>query len=203
VNSHVGSWNPKWTLESLEHNFRGQNSLPQIVLYIIGKLLKRKCLKRACIAHLNIYNTSYGQKKGQESNWQFDSRPLKVRNRPDFLACKQCATYRWKVLNKGYNFVSNFIVIEGWHRKLCAFKVTEVLVVGISGLPLGSPETKSHLDVTPVESYRVCYKGEGGDFPQVRAMVSFVYSSCPWFVLTLKVLQLCTNHLVLVLCRSV
>jgi hypothetical protein len=32
--------------------------------YIIGKLLERRCLKSACIAHLDIWNTSYGQKKG-------------------------------------------------------------------------------------------------------------------------------------------
>jgi hypothetical protein len=30
------------------------------------------------------------KRKGRESNWQFDSRPLKVGNRPDFLACKWC-----------------------------------------------------------------------------------------------------------------
>jgi hypothetical protein len=44
--------------------------------------------------------------------------------------------------------------------------------VGISGLPFGSPETKSHLDVAPVE--KIYYKGEGGAFPQVRTMVSLV-----------------------------
>jgi len=33
-------------------------------------------------------------------------------------------------------------------------------------------------------------------------MVSLVGSCCPWLVLAPKVLQLCTNHLVLVLCRS-
>jgi hypothetical protein len=37
----------------------------------------------------------------------------------------------------------------------------------ILGLPLGSPETKSHLDVAPVERRKVYYKGEGGGFPQV------------------------------------
>jgi hypothetical protein len=40
-------------------------------------------------------------------------------------------------------------------------------MVGISGLPLASLKTKSHLDVALVESYRVYYKGEGGGFPQV------------------------------------
>jgi hypothetical protein len=49
----------------------------------------------------------------------------------------------------------------------------------------------------------VYYKGEGGGFPQVRAMVSLVNLSCLWLILAPKVLRLCTNHLVLVLCRSV
>jgi hypothetical protein len=40
-----------------------------------------------------------------------------------------------------------------------------VPVVGISGLPLRSLGTKSHLDVALVESYRVYYMGEGGGFP--------------------------------------
>jgi hypothetical protein len=30
-------------------------------------------------------NTSYDQKKGRESNWQFDSREVKVKNRPDLV----------------------------------------------------------------------------------------------------------------------
>jgi len=69
--------------------------------------------------------------------------------------------------------------------------------------PLGSPGTKSHLDVGPVERCRIYYKGKGGGFPQVQAVVSLVCPCCPWLVLAPKVLQLCTNHLVLVLCRSV
>ncbi|CAM6079621.1 unnamed protein product [Sphagnum tenellum] len=45
---------------------------------------------------------------------------------------------------------------------------------------LGVPGEKSHLDVGPVESHRVYYKGEGGGFPQVRAVVSLVCPCCPW-----------------------
>jgi hypothetical protein len=31
--------------------------------------LKLRCLKWAHIAHLDIWNTNYNQKKGRESNW--------------------------------------------------------------------------------------------------------------------------------------
>ncbi len=162
---------PCWELESqidsriFKAQLQGSKPIPSKNSYIIKKLLKFKCLKWARIAHLNISNTSYGQKKGRKSNWQFDSRPLKVGNRPNFLACRQCVTYHWKVFIKGYNFCQDFIAIEGFHAKLCGSKVGGVLVVGISRLPLRSPRTKSHLDVALMENYRVYYKGEGGGFP--------------------------------------
>jgi hypothetical protein len=142
------------------------------------------------------------KRKARSQNWQFDSRPLKVKNRPDFLAFKQRVTYHWKALDQGYNFALYFITIRSLHAKLCALKVARVLIVRISRLPLGNPGTKSHFNVTPVESCRVYYKGEGGGFPQVRAMVNLACSSCPWLVLAPKVFQLCTNHFVLVFCKS-
>ncbi len=43
----------------------------------------------------------------------------------------------------------------------------------------GTLETKCHLDVGFVERHRVYYKGEGGGFPQVRAMVNLVSPSLP------------------------
>ncbi len=49
----------------------------------------------------------------------------------------------------------------------------------ISGLPLGSPETKCHLGASPMAKHRVYYKGEGGDFPQIRVMVSIVNPNFP------------------------
>jgi hypothetical protein len=167
VNSHVGSWSPKWILESSKRDCKGQNASVWRVIYIIGNLLKHRCLKWVCIAHLDIWNTSYGQKKGWKSNWQFDSQPLKVKNRLNFLACRQHATYYWKTFNQGYNFASNLIEIGGLNAKLCASKVAGIPVEGISGLPLRSPRTKIHLDVAPVERCTVYYKGEGGGFPQV------------------------------------
>jgi len=69
------------------------------------------------------------------------------------------------------------ISIKGLHGKLWAPKATEVLAVGISGLPLGSLGTKWHLGAGPVARHKVYYKGEGGGFPQVRAMMSVVSPS--------------------------
>jgi len=116
-------------------------------------------------------------KKGWKLNWQFDFWPLKIGNQPDFLACKWHEIYYWKTLDKGYNFVLDLISIKSLHTKLWGPKITRILMLGISGLPNGSPETKCHLDVGLVERHRVYYKGEGGGFPQVQAMVNLVSSN--------------------------
>jgi hypothetical protein len=141
--------------------------------------------------------------KEGSAKWQFDSQSLKVENRPNFCACRCRATYRWKALDKGYNFASYLMSIRGLHAKLWCPKVARVPTLTILGLPLGNPGTKSHLDVGPVERCKVYYKREGGGLPQVRAVMNLVCLCCPWLVPAPKVLQLCTNHLMLVLCRSV
>jgi hypothetical protein len=120
-----------------------------------------------------------GPKEGPGVKLPIDSRPLTVGNRPDFLVCRWHATYRWKPLNKGYNFALDLISIGSLHTKLWASKVMEVLISKILGLPLGSPRTKCHLGASPVTRHRVYYKGEGGGFPQVRAMVSLMSPCLP------------------------
>jgi hypothetical protein len=84
-----------------------------------------------------------------------------------------------ETFENNYNFVLDFIVIGGLHAKLFAPKVMGDLVVRILGLTLGSPGTKCHLDVAPVERCKIYYKGEGGGFPQVWAVVNLVSLSCP------------------------
>jgi len=81
--------------------------------------------------------------------------------------CRWCATYHWKALDKSYNFALDLTSIKGIHTKLWASKVTRVLILGIWGLPFGSPGTKCHLGVGTVARHREYYKGEGGGFPQV------------------------------------
>jgi hypothetical protein len=177
---------PEWGLGSplglpkLQSSIAGVKT-PHIVafFYIIGKILKCRCRKWARMSHLDIYSTSYGKKKGWESNQQFDSQPLKVRNRPDPGACRWSATHRWKALDKSYKFALDLIPIRGLSKELWPRKVAGVQTGTISGLLLGSPGVKSHLDAGAVERRREYYMGEGGGFPRVRAVVSLVNQELP------------------------
>jgi hypothetical protein len=135
------------------------------------------------VSHLDICNPSYGQKKGWESNWQFDSRPLKVGNRPDSYVRWGSATWRWKALKEIYKIGSDLVPIGGWSEKLWWPKVPGVQIGTVSGLHFGSAGTKSHSGVGAVEQRREYYMGEGGGFPRVRAMVNQVsprsFLACP------------------------
>jgi hypothetical protein len=74
-------------------------------------------------------------KKDRESKCQFDFQQLKVRNHLDLLAYRWCATYYWKVIDKGYNYASNFTFIKGLHKEIWSSKVEGVSVSGILKLP--------------------------------------------------------------------
>jgi hypothetical protein len=108
-----GNLEPSGTPKNSELDCRGQNTLHWGVPYTIGKVLKFRCPKWPRMSHLDICSPSYGQKKGRESNWQFDSRPLKVRNRPESNVCKSTATWRWKSLKESYKIASDLVSIRG------------------------------------------------------------------------------------------
>ncbi len=114
----VGDLESSGTPESLDFNSKGKNTSPWSVLGVIGKVLKCRCAKWPRISHLDIYSPSYGQKKGQESNWQFDSRPLKVGNRPAPDVRWRSSTWCWKALKEGYKFGSDLVPIGGWGENL-------------------------------------------------------------------------------------
>ncbi len=90
----VGDWESSGTPECLEFNSKVENTSHWGVLGVIGKFLKRRYRKWPCIGHLDICSPSYGQKKGRESNWQFDSRSLEVKNRPPSDLRIESATWR-------------------------------------------------------------------------------------------------------------
>jgi hypothetical protein len=112
---HLGS---SGTPECSELDSRTQNTSYWGVLGFIGKVLKRKYRKCPRIRHLDICRPSSGQKKGRESNWQFDSRPLKVRNRPLSEVRIESAMRPWKDLDEGYKFGSDLVAIRARSREL-------------------------------------------------------------------------------------
>ncbi len=111
------------TPECSELDSKAQNTSPWSVLGVIGKVSKCRCPKWPRIGHLDICSPRYGQKKGRESNWQFDSRPLKVGNRPVPDVRSGSATRRWKALFEGYNIGSDLIAIQGQGEELWLSKV--------------------------------------------------------------------------------
>jgi hypothetical protein len=182
----VGDLESSGTPECLEFNSRGQNTLHWGVLGVIGKVLKCRCPKFPRIGHLDICSPSYRQKKCRESNWQFDSRPLKVENRPLPNLRMESATRSWKDLDKGYNFGLAFVVIRLCSRELWARKVLGLQPGQFRdnfGTPTWESRENNHLDVAPVGSCREYYMGEGGGFPK----------SGPWWVLCVKVPVACPN----------
>ncbi len=96
-------------------------------------------------------------KEGRESNRQFDSRPLKVKNRPLSDLRIESAIRPWKDLDEGYNFgktslrldfaIGSYELPKFWNFTRDNFRI-------ISGLQLGSPGKKSHLDVASMERCR-------------------------------------------------
>jgi len=126
------------------------------------------------MSHLDIYSTSYGKKKGRKSNWQFDSWPLKVGNRPNHGVCRWNTIHHWKAFKDSYKFALDFTPIGGLSKELWTHKVPGVQTETISRLLFENPRTKSHLDVGVAKRRREYYMGEGGGFPRIQAVVSLV-----------------------------
>jgi hypothetical protein len=128
---------------------------------------------------------------------QFDSWPLKFGNYFDLLVFKWCATYHWKALNKGYNFVSYLTSIRGPHKKLRASKMSKVLISGISGFPTWESQEKNDIWVlSPWIIIRNTTRGKVVVFPKSGSWWVLRIRVCLWFVYAQKMIQLCTNQLV-------
>jgi hypothetical protein len=145
----VWGWNPTFgkvgglessgTPECSKLDSKAQNTLHWGVLGVIRKVLKLRYRKWPRIGNSDICSPSYGQKKGRESNWQFDSRPPKVENQPLSNVSLKSATRRWKALNESYNIDSRLVPIRVWGEELWPFKVLGVqsghFRDSISGVP--------------------------------------------------------------------
>ncbi len=120
----------------------------------IKKVLKHKCLKFPHIVHLNLNCISYEQKKGQESNWEFDFRPQIPWKQGSNKVQLECVIHHWKDIYKGYKILSSYFQNT--------FNLRKIWMSKILGLPLRSLEEKWHLDVIPMERHKVDYREENG-----------------------------------------
>jgi len=121
--------------------------------------LKFRCLKWARMTRLDIYNTTYGKKKGRESNWQFDSRSQKVENQFDFHAYKWSAIHHWKVFDESYNFVSLHPDRRS-KQEVMAPQSCGSPTLTVSGLPFVSFRTKRPFRWGPHgEAHKILYGG--------------------------------------------
>jgi hypothetical protein len=147
----VGTWSPPGLLQFQSSTAEGNT--PRLEVFFI--LLERSWSVDVENGLAWAIWTSSAQvmveRKGRESNWQFDSRPPKVGNRPDPSVCRQSATHRWKALEERYKFALDLVPIRGMSRELWAPKVPGVQTGTISGLHFGSPRKKSHLGVGATE----------------------------------------------------
>jgi hypothetical protein len=172
----------KWDLESfgtpkcLELDSKGQNTSHWGVLGVLGKVLKPRYRKCPRIGNSDISSPIYGQKKGRESNWQFDSRPLKVRNRclPDVRFGSPIR--RWKDLDEGYNFGSDLVAIQLCSRELWRFKVPRVPPGQFRDSISGVPEICAIWMPPPWRAAKNTIGSKVVGYSRVRAMVSLV---CP------------------------
>ncbi len=187
MGSHFGSW----SLNGLP-NF--QKTIIGVKTHFFGKFLTP--LKSSW--NINVKMGSHitfeylkhklWSKKGRESKCQFDSWPLKIKNRPNLLMCKWCATYRWKALNESSNFTLDLTSIGGLDKKLWTSKVARV--------PTWSPKTKWHLNVTPWLIKKNTIKEKVVASPKSEPWWVLWIRVCSWLARAPKVLQLCINQLV-------
>jgi len=193
-NSHSQNWDLGVLRDS--QNFRvwlhGSKHLALGCYLYHWKTIEVKMSKMASLDHLDIWNTSYGQKKGRESNWQF-SQPLNVENRPDPGVCRWSATHRWKALKESYNFALDFIPIGSLSKELWLFKILRVQTEIVSGLLL-----RSLLGVLGQKAIRMWVSRRGAEYTIWGKVVASPESgpwwvkwvqSCLWLVLAPKVLQ--------------
>ncbi len=112
----MGTWKSTRTPKTLKLDCKGQNTLHWSVFYIIEKLSKFRCRKWAHMNHLDICSVSYVKKKGRESNWQFDFRPLKFGIRLDLGVCRWSATHVRKLSTRATSFLQTSSELEVWTK---------------------------------------------------------------------------------------
>jgi hypothetical protein len=104
---------------------------------------------------------------------------------------------------QGLQLVSDPISIKGLHTILWAPKIARIPTLGISGLPLGSFETKWHLGAGPVVGTKYTIRGNVVASPKSGSWWVLWIHACPWIVHALKCSKYALTNLLFGSCRSV
>ncbi len=184
-----GTWESSRTPKNLERDCRGQNTSYWSVLYIVEKFLKCRCSKWPCMSHLDICNTSYGQKKGRESNWQFHSRPLKVGNWSDPNVCRGVRHIVGKLSRKATSLLQTSPQLEVGVRSYERPKSRESKLGHFRNSTLGVPgKSAIRMQVRRRVTENTIW-GKVVASPKSGPWWVKWVKSCPWLVLAPKVLQ--------------
>jgi hypothetical protein len=139
-----------WTPESLESDYIGQNTSHWKVLYIIGKLLKCRCLKWALMTHLDICNTSYGKKKGHHKKSGID---------PNFVRADGVQYIVGKLLTRATTLLQTSSWLKVRTKNYGPTKLRESNLSNF-GTSLWNPKTKRPFGCGPRrEAQRILYRG--------------------------------------------
>jgi hypothetical protein len=173
-----GNLESSGTPATSELDYRGQNTSPWGVLYIIKKALKCRCENGLAWAIRTSVAQVMVERRAGSQTGSLTPDHKKSGINPTMM-CVDSVKIRWRNLEENYKIALDLIPIRGLNWELWAPKVPKVQTRTVLGLLLGSLENKSHLDVGSVEQRRKYYMGEGGGFPRVRAVVSQVSPRLP------------------------
>jgi hypothetical protein len=194
----VGDLESFGTPECSELDSKRQNTSQWGVLGVVGKVLKRRYRKWPRIGHLDICSPSYGQKKGLESNWQFDSRPLKVgKSMPSRHPNRECDTALERS-RRGLQLLFRPRRDPTLQSGVMAIQRSGSPAGTKSGLHFGSPGNLCHLDATSVASYREYYRQYGGGILPSQGCGESKWVRVPVACPNTKRVQMDSNQLVLV-----
>jgi len=185
----IGTWESSGTPKILEFNCRGQNTSHWGVLYIIGKLVKCKCRKWHCMGHLDIFSTSYGKKKGQKSNWQFDSWPLKVGNQPDTVRAGGVRYTIEKLSRRATSLLQTSSQSRVWVKSYDLAKSQESKLGQFRDSSLGVPRQRPIRMWVPRKGTKYTIWGKVAASPESRPWWVLWVQSCPCLVLAPRVFQ--------------
>jgi hypothetical protein len=120
--------------------------------------------------------------------------PLKVGNDPDLLAFRSHVINRWKYFDKCYNFALDLILIGGFYEKLWA---AIVIGIPISRLLTSESWDKMTFGCKLMARHIEYYKEKMATSPKSGPWWILWIHVCLSFICVLKMLQLCTDQLVI------